>query len=210
MEIRYFVRTTGERKLDDSLNQINYELLIDTEHKPIESFIAQLKYISEYNAVLLEDDVILCKDFKKRIEEVINNHPKDIINFFTRPLLYFTSQYSFDFYYNQCTFYPKGIGERIGNEMIDLISTGKVKLPNEYDSIECEALKQLNIPHLTYRPCLVQHNDRKSLISSSNPNRTTPYFLDYLDQLNILYDSKECILRRKELVEYRNNHLKLR
>ena len=56
MNIKYFVRTTGERVLDKSYEQIEYTLLIDKEHKPIQSFIDQLNIISEYNAVLLEDD----------------------------------------------------------------------------------------------------------------------------------------------------------
>ena len=33
--IKYFVRTTGERQVDSSYSQIEYELLIDTEHKPV-------------------------------------------------------------------------------------------------------------------------------------------------------------------------------
>ena len=32
--------------------------------------IKQLKYISQWDSVLLEDDLILCKDFKKKIEEM--------------------------------------------------------------------------------------------------------------------------------------------
>ena len=72
--LKFYVRTTLERQLDSSYSQIEYELLVDTEHKPIESFIEQLEQISEYDSVLLEDDLILCKDFKNRIEEVINKH----------------------------------------------------------------------------------------------------------------------------------------
>ena len=40
--MKYYVRTTGERTLDDSYSQIEYELLLDKEHKPIESFMKQL------------------------------------------------------------------------------------------------------------------------------------------------------------------------
>ena len=69
--IKFFVRTTEERALDESFSQIKYELLVDKEHKPIDSFIKQLKMIDDYDAVLLEDDVILCKEFKRAIEKVI-------------------------------------------------------------------------------------------------------------------------------------------
>ena len=54
--LKFYVRTTLERQLDSSYSQIEYELLVDTEHKPIESFIDQLEQISEYDSVLLEDD----------------------------------------------------------------------------------------------------------------------------------------------------------
>ena len=43
-EIKYFVRTTENRIFEYDLN---YKKLIDTEHKPVQSFIAQLKYISQ-------------------------------------------------------------------------------------------------------------------------------------------------------------------
>ena len=207
MEIKYFVRTTGERKLDKSFNQIEYELLIDTEHKPITSFIAQLKYISAYNAVLLEDDVILCKDFKKRIEGVINKYPNDIINFFTEPMRYFTTQYSLTFCYNQCTFYPMGLANRIAEIMITDFKIHPDA--HGYDSVEARALMKLQIPHLQYRPCLVQHDDKQSLISFSDESRITPYFIDYLDKLDLNYESKETLLNRQKLLHERNKHLNI-
>ena len=61
--IKYFVRTTGERQLDESYNQIEYELLIDKEYKPVKSLIEQLEIMNNYDSVLLEDDLILCKNF---------------------------------------------------------------------------------------------------------------------------------------------------
>lgn len=209
MEIKFFVRTTGERQLDESFNQIDYELLIDDKHDPVASFISQLVYINDYNAVLLEDDVILCKNFKERIENVINQNPTDIINFFTNPLIYFTTQYSLDFCYNQCTFYPQGISEKIAVEMIDLLDSNLIKFKEGYDSLESRALKRLQIPHLKYRPSLVQHNDKKSLITKSSPDRITPYFIDYFDELNIEYNSKDALLKRSKLFHLRNNHLNI-
>ena len=59
-EIKYFVRTTNDRIYEYDLE---HEKLIDTEHAPVKSFINQLKYISQWDSVLLEDDLILCKDF---------------------------------------------------------------------------------------------------------------------------------------------------
>ena len=79
MELKFFIRTTKDRTLDESIERElgnNYTLLIDTEHKPVDSFIEQLKIISDYDAILLEDDVILCKDFVNEITKVVKKYKK--------------------------------------------------------------------------------------------------------------------------------------
>ena len=183
--LKFYVRTTLERQLDSSYSQIEYELLVDTEHKPIESFIEQLEQISEYDSVLLEDDLILCKDFKNRIEEVINKYPNKIINFFYHQDEYYQTRESTEYSNNQCTYYPKGIGKLIAKEMKNFITYS-----NQYSWIENLALNKLNITHIQYRPCLVQHLDSGSLIQKHKiiRPRITPYFIDYLEELNIPYE----------------------
>ena len=195
--IKYFVRTTLERKLNESYNQIEYELLIDTEHKANESFFKQLELISEYDAVLLEDDIKLCKNFKAEIEKVISEHPHDIINFFYKPHEWFTSHYSMSFAWNQCTYYPKGIGKIIVNEV------RKHELPKVgYDTIEGNAMQSLGIKFYVYRPSLVQHLDKKSLINKGNltGTRYTPFFKDYLDDLNIDYNNTEKLSQNIDIL----------
>jgi len=184
--IKYFIRTTGERKLDSTINQINYEPLIDKEHKPVKSFIEQLKIISNYDSVLLEDDVKLCKNFKKEIEFAIKRYPDKIINFFTGPKSYFKTKESNNFYFNQCTYYPKDITNKLAIEMEKIENENPGKL--QYDVIESKALKNLGITHIQYRPCLVQHLDFKSLIGNNDSCRITPFFIDYLMEFNIDYD----------------------
>ena len=180
--IKYFVRTTGDRLFEYDLE---YEKLIDTERIPVKSFIDQLKYISQWDSVLLEDDLILCKDFEKKIKEVINQHPNKIINFFTRPREWFTTHESCIFAYNQCTYYPKGIAFTIANEMEKLWKN----MPNlQYDVLESNALTNLGVSHVQYRPCLVQHLDSTSIVGNNTTGyRRTPYFIDYLEELNIDY-----------------------
>ena len=90
--IKYFVRTTGERTLDDSFSQIEYTLLVDKEHKPVKSFIEQLEIIGDYDAIFLEDDVQLCRNFKEKVESVIKKYPDRLINFFTAPTNYFMTR----------------------------------------------------------------------------------------------------------------------
>lgn len=185
MELKFFIRTTKDRTLDESISRElgeDYTLLIDTEHKPVDSFIEQLKIISEYDAILLEDDVILCKDFVNEVTKVVKKYKKYIINFFTLPHEYFTTTLGlFQFVYNQCTYYPKGIGKLLADKMIELREPY-----NQYDTLENKALRYFELPHLRYRPCLVQHIDGDTLIQQSNINkRRCIYFKDYLDELGI-------------------------
>lgn len=208
--IKFFIRTTKQRKLNPSYNQIDYELLIDTEHNYIESFINQLEYISDYDAVLLEDDVWLCNGFNKIINDIINEHPNTIINFFTLPLTFISSHLSQRFMYNQCTYYPKGIGKILADKMRS-IYTEKLKSAKnyhfQYDEIESQALTSLGIPHYIYRPSIVQHLDLKSLIQDNNKivfNRTTLYFIDYLIENNIKYEDAFTNQNKQLLSESRH------
>ena len=207
MDIKYFVRTTGERKFNYDLD---YTLLVDTEHKPVDSFIKQLGEISEYDAVLMEDDLILCKDFKNEIEKVISQHPTTIIQFFTQPKEYFTSHMrSHPFTWNQCTYYPKGIGKRLARAMESARRLHNFP-KNLWSVVENTALQELNIPFYAYRPCLVQHNDIKSLINSPgcDVRRDTIYFKDYLDEAGIKYEDAYTPENVTKLYYIRTAHVK--
>ena len=190
--MKYYVRTTLERKLDETYSQIEYDLLIDKEHKPVESFIKQLEIISEENSVLLEDDLILCKNFKQKIEEIINQFPDKIINFFTFPQVYFQTREFKKFLWNQCTYYPKNISKQIALVM-KKIKKQKDEIGEslQYDVLENLALEELRITHIQYRPCIIQHLDGKSLVGNKDSGRMTIYFVDYLDKLNITYEEAQ-------------------
>ena len=193
--VKFFVRTTGERVLDESFSQIKYELLIDKEHKPIDSFIKQLKVIDDYDAVLLEDDVILCKGFKMEIEKVVEEHKNEVINFYTRPSAFFSSHFCQHFVYNQCTYYPKGSARKIAVQIEKEWNADKsIK---DYDVLENKAIHSLGMYIFNYRPCLVQHKDGYSLIGGRFcciADRITPYFKDYLDRYSIDYNRPGDVL----------------
>lgn len=195
--IKYYVRTTGERKLHESYSQVDYELLVDTEHKPVKSFIEQLEYINDSDAILLEDDCELCDNFKKNIEEVISKYPDRIINFFTDPSHYFPTREAKVFYFNQCTYYPKGIAKKLAELMREIEEEFPGKF--QYDVLESKALAKLGLKHIQYRPCLVQHLDFKSLIGNRDGYRITPYFIEYLKELNITYEEAKLHKNNIEL-----------
>lgn len=183
--VNFYVRTTGERLLDESYNQLDYVLLVDYNHDAIGSFIDQLSSHSDA-CVILEDDLILCENFKDRITDVIAKFPNDIINFFEDPHIYYTTHYKTEFAWNQCTYYPSKVASKIGAEM-RLLSTRYPDLA--YDLLERKAMNNLSIRYLVYRPCLVQHKDFKSLIQPTRLRRITPYFIDYLNKYDIEYEN---------------------
>lgn len=201
--MKYIVRTTLERELHSSFSQIDYELLIDKDHNVRKEFANQLDSISDNDVVLMEDDIVLCRDFKNRIEKIISEHPNEIINFFSMPKDYYQSGYRY-FAYNQCTYYPKEV-------LKDIVNRFKVKwkrthfntTPENYILIYLRGKKVF-----TYRPCLVQHIDNYSLLQQKQKDglRRTPYFIDYLEDLNIPYEDAEQHV--EELTAYMNKSFK--
>lgn len=199
--MKYFIRTTNERKLDSSYSQVEYELLIDTNHNAKKSFVEQIEYIStlDDDCVILEDDLILCRDFKNRIEKVISEHSDEVINFFFNPNVYFKSGRIGIFFWNQCVYYPKQIIKLMAENLRGMYN----KNPNmHHDLLEGFLFGRFKIKNYRYRPCLVQHLDFDTLIQDKPSGRRTPYFIDYLDDLGIKYEN--ALEHREELISYMN------
>lgn len=179
MNIKYFVRTTDKSVVNYDLD---YTEIKDTQHKYIDSYIEALELIDDYDAVLLEDDCVLCKNFKQEIETVIEKYPNTIINFFTAPSSYWTTHYTCIFDYNQCTYFPKGMTKKFAKLMKD--KQNKVTF-NSYGYLLRIVLQDLGIPHLIYRPNLVQHIDGVCGRTGLFMQRNTIYFKDYLDKIGV-------------------------
>lgn len=205
--IKYYVRTTGERCLDDTFSQIEYEYLYDREHKKGEIFAQQLLEVSDNDVVLLEDDIILCKDFKERAEKIITEHKDDIINFFTSPEYYFESGYNAWFCYNQCVYIPQQLIIPLSKELQNAYEYLKEKVPYTPtpEPMFQQALSKLHIKTYCPRPCLVQHIDDGSLMEHYRKGRRRCiYFIDYLEKLNISYENaklNENKIKLKELMD---------
>lgn len=194
MNIKYYVRTTEERDFDYDLD---YDILIDPDHKPVQAFIDALYLVSDSDVVILEDDLVLCKNFKEEIEKVIAQHPDSIINFFTEPYKYFTSHWTEFFSYNQCTYYPKSIIRTLADKMTEIYNRYNTK---SWNLVEHKALDELGITHYVYRPSLVQHKDVKSILNrGAKLQRWTPYFKDYLDELGITMEEAYSVENREKL-----------
>ena len=183
MEIKYFVRTMANRK--DILPDY-FEKIIDNEGRYVKSYINALYTISDYNAILVEDDIVLCNNFKEEVEKVIAQYPNNVINFFSNPDRYYTTHFAEIFNYNQCTYFPKGLAKNLADEMMKIyIPEDNKKHRQRYGRLLGLSMIKLGIPHLIYRPCLVNHIDGNSTFDGGFYQRNTIYFKDYLDKLGI-------------------------
>ena len=87
------------------------------------------------------------------------------------------------------SYYPKGVGLKIAEAM--------EKYPQDFDKshgvysiLETQAIRELNLQVLDYRPCLVQHLDMDTnLFNKTIHNRRSPFFIDYLNKINVIYES---------------------
>ena len=62
---------------------------------------------------------------------------------------------------------------------------------------------------VNYRPCLVQHIDKDTLIQEYKcGNRRTPYFIDYLEELNIPYEEACEPENKQRLIDLMNEKFK--
>lgn len=206
--IKYFVRTTNERSLDGSFERElgeDFTLLIDYNHNSGKAFMEQLLTINEYDCVVMEDDIILCKDFKKKIEEAISLYPNDIINFFTEPMRYMKTKKGGCFSYNQCVYFPKGFGKII----YDTVNKYNIRKERQ-EVIMRDSLLRLHKMYIIYRPCLVQHIDDGSLMGHDKVKfcRRSPYFIDYLDELGLTHEEAEIPKNKQKLIKLMQDKFK--
>ena len=161
---------------------------------------------------MLEDDLVLCKNFEEEIKKAIAQYPNNIIQFFTDPWVYENTHLrSYPFEFNQCTYYPKGVGEKIANKMKELLPT----FPKDqilYSHVENKALTNLLIPHIVYRPCLVQHNNQNTILRKDRHHfegMETIWFKDYLDILGISHKNAYTPETYIKLLKLKNKHFEL-
>ena len=203
--MKYYVRTTEQRKLDNSYSQIPYELLVDKEHKPVDHFIECLLHINNEDSLLLEDDLILCNDFINEVNKAVELYPGKIINFFQSPTHAYPILELNKIIFNQCTYYPKGIGFKLA-AIMKMLPRNKGHAENKYSYLETTALQTLNLTIISYRPHLVQHLDLNTLLFKEDTThwRRSPFFIDYLKELNISYDEVNDHI--DELTSIMNKH----
>lgn len=171
--MKFIMRTVGEVDLSGYLKEIPDLIVVkDKKHNAYDTFQMALNQGLGGGAVHLEDDIILCNNFINRILEIINQHPSDVIQFFSmrKDDLTVGTRYinGSKFLMGQCFYIPEYLSlslyaysynwERIKEH------------PTGLDTMISDFLKLNKINYLNIVPNLVDHQCVKSRI---DPRRST-------------------------------------
>lgn len=173
MECKFLMRTVGEVDLSGYLKEIpNLIVIKDRKKNAYDTFQMALSEALGGGAVHLEDDIILCKDFYKRITEIINQHPEDVIQFFSmrKDDLTIGTRYinGSRFLMGQCFYIPKRLSSSL---YVYSYNWERIKEhPTGLDTMVSDFLKLNKENYLNVVPNLVDHQCVKSRI---DPRRST-------------------------------------
>jgi hypothetical protein len=154
-------------------------------HSSMLTFLASLNGCGGRDHVHLEDDVILCYNFKQRIEQEIAKHPHDLIQFFTlrqndynRGSRYVNGD---QFAWNQCLYIPHEIAMGIIDYFPEWYATGRnaIARPTGLDVLVKDYLIRKRLQYWVVVPCLVQHAEETSALNPrSSIKRVSRCFID--------------------------------
>lgn len=161
MGLNFIVRTTavGGHDLREMIAEIpELIILVDHKHDAMGNF---LNAVSMFDGpcVHLEDDVILCNDFYAKITAIIEEHPNDVIQFFSmrKEDLTIGTRYipGSRFMMNQCFYLPAGMGKEIAEFWKTSPRQQEAGAP--YDLLMADYFKAHKIKYLNWCPNLVDH-----------------------------------------------------
>ena len=159
----------------------NLEVVWDTTHNAMDTFLAACRYVGNDAVLRLEDDICLTKDFVYKAEKVIAERPNEVIHFFSRSKedLLSGSRYAAggSFSMNQCVYMPQGLSAQLADyypfwQRKDIHPTG-------YDLMMGDYFKTKNMRYWIHTPSLVDHAEVVSEIDRRRSSkRQAKLFLD--------------------------------
>lgn len=173
MECKFLMRTVGEVDLSGYQEMIpNLMIIKDKTRNAYDTFQMALAQAYGSGAVHLEDDIILCKDFYNKITKIINEHPNDVIQFFSmrKDDLTIGTRYILGskFLMGQCFYIPESLSKDL---YIYSYNWERIKEhPTGLDTMISDFLKLYKISYLNIVPNLVNHKCLKSRI---DPRRSS-------------------------------------
>lgn len=172
--MKIIVRKMPDMVLDKSFNQLNGDYETCFAGNAMETFMKSVKLSENDNCLNMEDDIILCNDFLKKVQAVIDKYPNKVISFFTlknRP-----NGENFEkgrtFCMNQCVYMPAWFNKMLLEYYPIWLQTEKGKQPGyAYDYMMGDLLSLIDEDYILYQPSLVQHLEMKSRIDKKRSSK---------------------------------------
>jgi len=192
--MQYAVRTVAwspERAVNVERMQAqipNLAVIVDDVGDGYACFFEACRLLNETGGVLLEDDVLLCRDFTARCEAIIaEKGPDQLISFFERPKIELPTALvaGSSFMWMQCIYMPPGF-PALCSAYYDEFRTTRPKrwTGMATDSLIAFVLVKEKMRYWRIRPTLVQHLPFPSVIGGGGrpTNRQTLFFIDDLEE----------------------------
>lgn len=153
----------------------------DAQRGAFYQWLDAVAMVNDTGGIILEDDVILTKDFLAKAHEVIEVHPDVLVQFFSMRKDDETigSRKDGKFAMNQCVYYPPGLGARLAEyykTQEDWIAREGI---GSYDTMMCKAFREWKYKFWIQVPSLVDHLVLRSEIDKRrSTKRQARVFLD--------------------------------
>lgn len=138
-----------------------------------ENFKKALRMSGNNAFVLIEDDAVLCPNFKQESEAEIRKTPNDFIQFFSmrNPDPNKNYESGSRFLMNQCFYIPSGFPFRLLKFCEDFEKKDKTNKHSPNDTAVAEFLKVNKMKYRVVTPNLVDHREIKSIIDPRRSSR---------------------------------------
>lgn len=149
------------------------EVCWDQRRDAWDTYIRGLALAGAEASVQLEDDIVLTRNFRTKLEGVIAQRPDALIQFFSMRKADLTVGSRWErggtFAMNQCTYYPAGMGP----EIMAFAETWprRAEHPTGYDLMLADFLKARRLKYWLHVPSLVDHRVARSLIDGRRSSK---------------------------------------
>ena len=156
----------------------------DRKRDAMDTFLRAMRMAGDDPCIHLEDDIVLAKDFYRRITNAIKDHPDNMIQFFSmrKADLEVGSRWDSNYMMNQCHYNPAGYSNLIADYWHEWKETeeGKANAVG-YDTMMNRWLRNRKEKYWIHVPSLVDHRVGKSMIDPrrASTNRQSKTFTKF-------------------------------
>jgi len=161
------------------------EWCFDEKRDAMDTYLRSMVMAGIDPVIHMEEDVILCRDFRNRIESEISKRPNEVIQFFSMRNADLTIGSRYDagskFMMNQCFYLPAGYSKLV----LDYKNKWSriLEHPTGTDIMFADMLKERKESYWIVVPNLVDHRVCKSLIDKRRSSKRTSKSFNHAEAL---------------------------